>query len=107
MRLRPNFSVTKSYGPRKFRVFDHFFESFFLENYPPKSDILGSMENTGCSNSFGISGYALFSHKSCDSRKCQSFDLLTVFWLLKADVYNWLCPVCVRKKLRPSNKSTF
>ena len=80
MRLLPNFSDTKSYGPRKRQSFDFltvFLKVFdFSQDCPPKYDSLGSIEITGCANLICISGYALFVNtKSYDSQKCQIFDL--------------------------------
>ena len=81
------------------KLFDSFFESFsiFLEKSPPKSEILGAIEITSCVDSFCRNGYSLFSHtKSYESRKCQTFGLLTVFWTFlayysaKTDIIDYL-----------------
>ena len=72
MRLRPNFFDTKNNGHRNnFDFLTVFFLKFltFLENYPYKSEILGSIEITGCVNSFCISGYAVILYR-------KSFDFL-------------------------------
>ena len=59
MRIRLNFLTPKSFCPRKSENFDFvtvFFWNFltFLENHPPKSEILGSIEIEGCVSSFCI-----------------------------------------------------
>ena len=68
MRLRPNFLDTKSYDPRTSQSFDFltvFLLQFltFLENYAPKSEILGSIRIPACVNPFCISGSVLLFHK--------------------------------------------
>ena len=56
-------------GKSNFRFLTFFETLTFLENYPPKYEVLVSISGTGCGSFDCISGDAFFLHKKFDPGK--------------------------------------